>query len=197
MLPSMALLLALTVEPPPPPPPTLASLASQIATLQHELARLSRSEPCASVRPLLSTPFFYSGCNRNVKRNFTVSVETCQNGTLTAYNQSAASGLFDIAIAANVPTHDAWHFVCTFNPEQPHVATCTLTYEVPLRPEGPAWLQISFDNVTRAVPSDPSSACTAGSISMIGTYFYDALTNDAGVYAFKATPLGVPQHPHP
>ena len=179
----LLLLLASTAAAAPPPieepPLALARLTSrEVAVLRRELARLA--DPCTSVRPVLSTtPFFYSGCNRNVHRNSTVSVETCQNGTLTVYNASE-SGLFDVAIAANIPTHDVWHFVCTFNPEAAHAATCTLTYETPLRPEGPAWLQLNFDDVS-------GSPCRAGRISMIGTYFYDALTNDAGVYAFHAT----------
>ena len=66
------------------------------------------------------------------------------------------------------------------------MATCTLTFEYPLRPEGPAWLQLNFEEVHR---SGILPDCTAGRVSMIGTYFYDALTNDAGVYAFYATPI--------
>ena len=65
------------------------------------------------------------------------------------------------------------------------MATCTLTFEYPLRPEGPAWLQLNFEDVAGA------PQCVPGRISMIGTYFYDALTNDAGVYAFNAWPMGV------
>ena len=42
-------------------------------------------------------------------------------------------------------------------------------------------MQLNFDDVS-------GSPCRAGRISMIGTYFYDALTNDAGVYALHATP---------
>lgn len=172
--------------PPPPPTTTLELLASQIAALQREVAALRQlnTQPCDGVRPLLTTPFAYSGCNRNVHRNSTVSVETCQNGTLTAYNQSVASGLFDISIQADIATHDQWHFVCSFNPEAAHVATCTLTFEFPLRPEGPAWLQLFFENVTGSSPH-----CTPGRVSILGTYFYDALTNDAGVYRFDAVPV--------
>ena len=167
------------------PPPTLEGLASQIAALQREVAALRKLnvQPCDGARPLLTTPFIYSGCNRNVKRNQTTSVETCQNGTLTAYNQSVASGLFEISIEANVVTHDQWHFVCAFNPETPHVATCSLTFEYPLRPEGPGLLQLFFENVTGSVPH-----CTPGRVSILGTYFFDALTDDAGVYRFEAVP---------
>ena len=77
--------------------------------------------------------------------------------------------------------------MCTFNPEAPQVATCTLTFEYPLRPEGPAWLQLNFEDVDCADAA--CTRCRAGRVSMIGTYFYDALTNDAGVYAFRASPL--------
>lgn len=182
----LSALLATAFSPAAPQPPTLDDLASQIVALQREVALLRQlnTQPCDGVRPLLTMPFAYSGCNRNVHRNSTVSVETCQNGTLTAYNQSAASGLFDISIQANIVTHDQWHFVCSFNPEAPHVATCTLTFEFPLRPEGPAWLQLFFENVTGTPPH-----CTPGRVSILGTYFYDALTNDAGVYRFDAVPV--------
>ena len=31
--------------------------------------------------------------------------------------------------------------------------------------------------------------CSPGRVSILGTYFYDALTNDAGVYRFDAVPV--------
>ena len=38
----------------------------------------------------------------------------------------------------------AQHFVCTFTRYEPHIATCTLTFEEPARPEGPAWVRLRF-----------------------------------------------------
>ena len=72
--------------------------------------------------------------------------------------------------------------MCTFTVDEPHLATCTLTYEEPSRPEGPAWLRMKFINVYPLYSS--SSSCVAANVTVIGTYFYDALTNATGVYAF-------------
>ena len=162
---------------------------ASLRMLEERVARLEQAaaDRCASVFPTLheGDTFAYAGCNRNTHRKSTVSVQSCQNGTLQMYNTSdtASSGLFDIRIAANVPTHDVWHFVCALVRDEPHHATCTLTFETPTRPEGPAWLSIRFGKVSASSPAGP---CRASEASLLGTYFYDALTNDAGVYAFYA-----------
>jgi len=99
----------------------------------------------------------------------------------------------DIAIAADDTSRDVWHFVCALSPDEPHHATCTLTFESPARPEGPAWLSIHFDVVPSSSPSTWSSsasgaagACETVGANLVGTYFYSAQTNDAGVYNFHA-----------
>ena len=168
----------------------LEEFSKRLARLENTV--LDRAA-CTASYPSLheSDSFEYSGCNRNVHRNSTRSVETCQNGTLTIYNVSTTSttGLFDVRIAANVPTHDAWDFVCVLTRDQPHRATCTLTFETPKRPEGPAWVALTFRKVARC-GAPHADACCAAQATIVGTYFYDALTNDAGVYAFYASARG-------
>ncbi len=51
---------------------------------------------------------------------------------------------------------------------------------------GPAWVQLRFKDVKRT----SRGRCVAGAATIVGTYFYDALTNDAGVYSFYATAAG-------
>ena len=166
------------------PAPAIAALEARIAALEAALlARgLPDEDPCETrlVDPSHALEWTYSGCNRNVHRNTTQSVETCQNGTVTFYNVSA--NLFDIKIS-HPP--DAWHFVCGMAADRPKVATCTLTYEEPARPEGPAWVEIRFDEV-----NFDGRACVPSTATIIGTYFYDFLTSDAGVYVFSATAAG-------
>jgi hypothetical protein len=202
----------------------VAELRARLERLERKLESLSlsrESDPCASTYPLLveDSVMYYQGCNRDVARDSTVSVETCQNGTLTIYNTTGyeATGLFDIRISANVPTKDSWNFVCTLTVDEPHKATCTLTFEDPPRDEGPAWVEIRFRDL--ALPEAGTAAataagggglvgdaskrkrssagsdddggdgamCVASSATIVGTYFYDALTNDAGVYSFYAS----------
>ena len=151
------------------------ALEARIAALE---ARLAPPDPCDSQLLDLSgaLAWTYSGCNRNVHRNTTQSVETCQNGTVAVYNVS--KHLFDIKIS-HPP--DAWHFVCGTAVDRPKVATCTLTYEEPARPEGPAWVEIRFDDV-----NFDGEKCAPSKATIVGTYFYDYLTSDAGVYIFDA-----------
>lgn len=176
--------------------PSIHELEARVERLEREAAaaraRLERETVAARARvackdsfPMLreQDQFLYSGCNRNVPRNTTGSIETCQNGTVTVYNTSSTpkTGLFDVSIAANVPTHDVWNFVCALARGTPHEAVCTLTFEEPLRPEGPAWLSVRFRSVAR----DPKlSSCRAAEATFVGSYPYDALTHDAGVYVF-------------
>ena len=190
-----------------------APLDEELTLLKQRIAQLESSLglSCGARFPLLEEggTMFYEGCNRNVARNTTRSVESCQNGTVTFYNTSdyGATGLFDLRITANVPTHDSWNFVCTFTVDRPHTATCTLTFEDPPRAEGPAWVEIRFrDLVPQQQGGKPrekqqlavekgssdggdgvAGECVAQTATIVGTYFYDALTNDAGVYSFYAT----------
>ena len=155
----------------------------RIVELEARLAALEGRAPCANNMPLMMA-MSYSGCNRNTVRDTRRSVETCQNGTVTPFNVSAESGLFDIEIANG---EDAWTFVCGFARERPHEATCTLTFETPARPEGPAWLLLRFTRVVATA----NGACVGAAASITGTYFYDGLTNDAGVYVFHANATSI------
>lgn len=118
-----------------------ARMATLITALEGRLAALEAlRDPvlCDTTIPYLAegAQFSYNGCNRNVKRNDTVSYETCQNGTLTVYNatRASASGLFDIKIAANVPTHDTWvRSACVFVCGCGLVGSCYPSHEYPLR----------------------------------------------------------------
>lgn len=123
-------------------------------------------------------------------RDSRTSVETFQNGTVAFYNDSnvRATGLFDMRITANDAARDSWNFVCTFTWDEPHTATCSLTFETPARAEGPAWVTVRFVGVAAVSPGAP---CVASVAVVVGTYFYDALTNDAGVYSFYATNVAV------
>ena len=207
-------------------PASLLAEAEHVATLEARIFHLENlllqqgtidDDPCASAFPQLEEGgvMYYTGCNRDVMRDSTVSVETCQNGTMTVYNTSGYedTGLFDMRISANVPTKDSWNFVCTLTVDLPHRAVCTLTFEDPPRDEGPAWVEILFRDLT-VVDSGLRSAstiegpsrsrteggrggggggggeeCVAHSATIVGTYFYDALTNNAGVYSFYASTM--------
>ena len=86
--------------------------AARYEALARRIAALEGADACGATAPLAlsrAPSWTYAGCDRDVVRNETRSVETCQNGTLTIYNASRASNLFDVKIAN--PT-DAWHFVC-------------------------------------------------------------------------------------
>ena len=50
------------------------------------------------------------------------------------------TGLFSMWVDSHnvVHAHDTYHFVCTITRDAPLLATCTLTFEEPARPEGPA-----------------------------------------------------------
>ena len=138
----------------------LAALASRIAALEA-----AAPAPCDSSMPhfAVGARYSYNGLDRNVHRNATQSVQTHQNGTVFIYNASLPQGgstqLFDVAIAANDPHHDVWHFSCALTAGEPHLAFCTLTFEKPLRPEGPAWVRIRFSQLSL----DKAGRCIAGS----------------------------------
>lgn len=165
---------------------TLQSLERRLAQLEAAVEANRRHEMCEASYPTLEDgyQFHYEGCNRNTHRNSTASAETCQNGIVSVYNTSTlgATGLFDIAIAANVPTRDVWHFLCTLTRDAPHTAICSLTFETPERPEGPAWMQLLWREFE-------ATTCVPAAATIVGAYFYDALTNDAGVYSFYASKL--------
>ena len=169
-------------------------LQEQLAALASRITRLERGKagPCDSSRPYLSdTRYSYYGVDRNVPRNSTRSIETHQNGTVTLYNVSQPEGasahLFDAAIAAADPQHDEWHFVCTLTASDPHLAYCTLTFETPPRPEGPAWVRIRFRQLAR----DAAGRCIAGERPQPGAPGSHAYTQDT-----HTAVLPPPRHHH-
>lgn len=156
--------------------------AEIIARLENNLESHDNAEsqhPCALRVPFLgSGQYNVSGLNRLTLRNQTNSLpDVFLKANVTA---SAQNGLLvSLRVAAN--DGNAYHFVCTFSRDQPHVATCSLTYEEPARPEGPAWLQVSFSQFEYSLNSDQ---CIARHISTIGAFPYSHETSAAGVYAF-------------
>ena len=128
-----------------------------------EIERKQRSTKCDNEFPVLKGPISYGGCNRNMLRydaagpqydaagydagwpgNFTT--ETCQSGVLTFYNTSSTNktGLFDAKIEVlHSPDKQEvgciYHFTCTYTRDEPHAASCTLTFQEPPTPMGPAF----------------------------------------------------------
>lgn len=152
------------------------------------MAAMSESQDCDGSFPSFATPesrnMVFEGCSRTVLRNTTKSFGSCMTGTIKIYNASATNGLFDMSIHANSPAQpNTWDFLCTLTRDQPHTATCALTFETPLiAGEGPAWVSVNFNGLVAAA----DSSCVASRATIVGTYFYDALTDAAGVYAFYA-----------
>jgi hypothetical protein len=143
---------------------------------------------CEDRFPILQDTVTFSGCTRNMIKNTTTSVETCQNGWMTMYNTSTTpqTGLFDAKIHVNNEANDIYHFLCTLTQDDAHTATCTLTYEEPARTQGPALVTIRFRDVSVVDPTGdlPEGSCTAASATIIGNYFYDSEMVAAGAYSF-------------
>lgn len=168
----------------------IENLSKRVAVLESREARGPNSLACDNKFPILAEPITYSGCNRNMIKNTTQSIETCQNGTVTMYNTSTTSqtGLFDAHIDVNNAGHDIYHFLCTYTEDEPHTASCTLTYEVPHRAQGPAFITIRFKDVQLASrrSGHPEETCLAGAATITGNYFYDSEMVAAGAYSFYA-----------
>lgn len=180
-----------------PTPPTTSELYKIIENLSKRVEVLEARELAAQERslcdkkfPILQSAITYGGCNRNMIKNTTRSVETCQTGDFSMYNTSSTptTGLFDAKIHVHNDVGDIYHFLCTYTNDEPHIATCTLTYEEPARLQGPALITIRFRDVTLAPSSSslPAGTCVAGSATIIGNYFYDSQMVAAGVYSFYA-----------
>ena len=167
----------------------LRALRSEVTSLRRVVDAIPATNPCDTEMPFLSgesATAQFSGCNRNILRNTTEMVEVCEAGQITYYNQNSSSGGFDMKIAIHQTPADAYHFVCYLSRFSPHVATCTLTFEEPARPEGPAWVQVTFD---RVFANPKTGRCESAHATVIGTYFYEYSTSAAGVYVFYATPM--------
>ena len=104
------------------------------------------------------------------------------------YNTSttAHSGLFDAKLQV-IDTPDPaargliYHFTCTYTVDEPHVASCTLTYREPPDAMGPALVTLRFRNVTLS-----EGVCVPAAATIIGNYFFDSRQHAAGVYSFYA-----------
>eukprot|EP00404_Azadinium_spinosum_P000849 CAMPEP_0180415716 /NCGR_PEP_ID=MMETSP1036_2-20121128/70_1 /TAXON_ID=632150 /ORGANISM="Azadinium spinosum, Strain 3D9" /LENGTH=603 /DNA_ID=CAMNT_0022420541 /DNA_START=70 /DNA_END=1882 /DNA_ORIENTATION=- len=145
---------------------------------------------CDSAIPSFDTslPYDFRGQNRNMVRNATVSSDSELTGSITLSEPNGL--LFSMRIAINDAPHDVYHFVCTFSQDEPHTATCTLTYEEPARPQGPAWVKATFSGLRSTQEDEGAFRCVAERVSVIGSYPYSALTDSAGIYAFQATLRG-------
>merc|ERR1719401_1282024 len=112
------------------------------------------------------------------------------------YNTSTThqTGLFDAKIHVHNEANDIYHFLCTYTEDDPHVATCTLTYEEPARLQGPALITIRFRNVVPASHTSnvPRGTCVGQSATIIGNYFYDSEMVAAGVYSFYVPARPIP-----
>ena len=127
--------------------------------------------------------FSYTGCGRHVYRGSTQSRERCFDGTLHFYNVSLSryGGLYDMELSAD-GLDIAWHFSCVLTGESTKRAECVLTFEKPsgVVDQGPGFITMSFQT---------DSSCEANAATIINSFPYDALTNNAGIYAFFASSL--------
>lgn len=89
------------------------------------------------------------------------------------------AGLFSLWINSHHIVHDldVYHFVCTLTRDMPLVAHCSLTFEEPARPQGPAWVQVQLN---KAEPP----LCEPQAVTVVGTYLFGEATDDAGVYSY-------------
>jgi len=156
-----------------------AEIIARLEKIMEADGKAESQHPCTLKVPFLgSGQYNVSGLNRLTLRNQTNSLpDVFLKANVTA---SAQNGLL-VSLRVAVNDGNAYHFVCTFTHDQPHVATCSLTYEEPARPEGPAWLQVSFSQFEHSASSDQ---CIARHISTIGAFPYSHETSAAGVYAF-------------
>lgn len=138
--------------------------------------RLRALEDQSCVPNLKRTPeWTFTGWNRDVARNSTTSREFYAKGTVSLYNLTSRGHLFDLNLGTG---GRAYNFVCGLGADSPLRAHCALTFEDPWTPEGPAWIEMRFQ-ATR----DATGDCVATSATIVGTYFYDALTSNAGMPA--------------
>ena len=175
-------LTALKQQQPPPPPPQQPQ--------QPQRRQVSIADPCAKVSPVFPGDVVvhsYSGFNRDMVRGTTNWNEYPMAGKVTFFNQNAVSRMFDMSIAENDKADDGFFFMCAFSSGEDfdaHQATCTSTYEVPNRPQGPGFQVVKFFNV--AADEAAGGACVAGNVTVTGTYFYAQDVNHSGIYNLHA-----------
>ena len=155
------------------------SLLSRLHALEKALE--GTEQRCSPFLIEEESVFRYSGCGRHVYRGSTISQDRCFDGSVRFYNVSMSSygGLYDMQIETDGLSL-SWHFSCVLTGEATKRAECVLTYEQPLEAsgEGPGFITMSFQT---------DSDCVAKSCTIINSFPYDALTNNAGIYAFFAS----------
>ena len=163
----------------------LRQLRARVQVLEERAAAARAAAACASgpAFPTLvdGARFEYSGCTRNVVRYANTSTEMCQQGAVMVYDTASTNetGLFSMWVDSHnvVHAHDTYHFVCTITRDAPLLATCTLTFEEPARPEGPALVQLRFNEAEPPL-------CEPQAVTVVGSYFFGGATNDSGTYSF-------------
>jgi NAD(P)H dehydrogenase (quinone) len=150
---------------------------------------------CDAVVPSLGAiRYSLTGQQRNSVRNATSTMDFNVSGSVMGYDQNGLLGSLALTTFSE-QQNDTYHFVCTFSEDQLHVATCTLTFEEPARVQGPAWVTAKFHDVKMVSVGDRPPTCIAASITIIGSYPFSSVTDDAGIYAMRAVlepPPGMP-----
>jgi len=149
--------------------------------------------PCDAVVPSLGgIRYRLTGQQRNSLRNATSTEDFNVSGSMIGYDQNGLLGSLALTTFSE-QRNDTYHFVCTFSDDQLHVATCTLTFEEPARAQGPAWVTAKFYDVKGVSVDGEPERCIAGSITVIGSYPFSSVTDDAGIYAMRAVlqPLSI------
>merc|ERR1712086_114375 len=160
----------------------------QLEKIVHKLA--PEHDECASRFPKLNphaeTVMAYSGCDADVKKETPgITNITCQNGTISFYNTNDTdrTGLFNIHIDVQNAHKDVYVFVCTLTRDQPHTAQCSLvvhTNRMKEHPDGPAWINMFFREMSSSTNCAPKQATIAG------TYLWADETHSTGDYSFYA-----------
>jgi len=161
---------------------TLEDLSKQVLLLQKQIETLSkRQKNAAPCRPdfVESLNYTFVGQGRDMAKNSTEIYPDASkmNGFINIHQQDG--NLFSMMIHVEDSAQDAYEFVCTVTDLLPNEAHCSLTYEIPHRPEGPAWVRAIFDETGR----QEEDGCIPKRVSIIGTYFFWNGKGDAGVYS--------------
>merc|ERR1712129_267132 len=118
-------------------------------------------------------------------RNANSTTDFKLSGLVRGYDQSGL--LASLALTTfGSQRNDTYHFVCTFSEEETHAATCTLTFEEPNRAQGPAWVTAKFRDVKLVPAEEGLPNCIAQGVTIIGSYPFSSVTDDAGIYVMNA-----------
>jgi len=148
---------------------------------------------CDAVVPNLgSIRYCLTGQQRNSARNATSTSDFKLSGSVRGYDQSG----FLVSVALTTfgeQGNDTYNFACSFSGDEPHVLTCTLTFEEPARAQGPAWVTARFHEVELVSLDGGPPSCVAKSITIIGSYPFSSVTDNAGIYAMSGVLESEPQ----